>query len=195
VPGGLGDETLPLDQAEELLAKVNDLHEANPMLGLRGVRLGILKPGLYAMQVRAILEAAAKVKADGGNPIVEIMIPLAATREELAQLREELEPVARRTLEDKGQELEIAADERCGLFHPPFQFVLGLEDPRDRVLRQPIDLHEAVVLAAIGLAGGDRRGPARVGRARMPAGRPTGARAIDGGANYAMLGCASYERQ
>ena len=49
------DEALPLDDAAEMLAKVNDLHEANPMLGLRGVRLGILKPGLYAMQVRAIL--------------------------------------------------------------------------------------------------------------------------------------------
>jgi pyruvate, orthophosphate dikinase len=102
-----GDEAMPLDEATEMLAKVNDLHEANPMLGLRGVRLGILKPGLYAMQVRAIVEAAAKVKADGGNPIVEIMIPLAATREELAQLREELEPVARQTLEQQGQELEV----------------------------------------------------------------------------------------
>jgi pyruvate, orthophosphate dikinase len=101
------DEALAVDQATELLAKVNDLHEANPMLGLRGVRLGILKPGLYAMQVRAIIQAAAKVKADGGNPIVEIMIPLAATREELAQSREELEPVARQTLEDAGQELEV----------------------------------------------------------------------------------------
>ncbi|HKQ02372.1 MAG TPA: pyruvate, phosphate dikinase [Actinomycetes bacterium] len=101
------DEALPLDQATEMLAKVNDLHEANPMLGLRGVRLGIFKPGLYAMQVQAIIEAAAKVKADGGNPIVEIMIPLAATREELSQVREELEPVARKTLEDQGQELEV----------------------------------------------------------------------------------------
>ncbi|HEV8167091.1 MAG TPA: putative PEP-binding protein, partial [Actinomycetota bacterium] len=81
-----GDETLPLPEAEELLAKVNDLHEANPMLGLRGVRLGIVKTGLYAMQVRAIVEAACRVKAEGGNPIVEIMIPLVATREELAQL-------------------------------------------------------------------------------------------------------------
>jgi pyruvate,orthophosphate dikinase len=102
-----GDEALPLEQAAEMLAKVNDLHEANPMLGLRGVRLGIVKPGLYAMQVRAIIEAAAKVKADGGNPIVEIMIPLVATREELSQLREELEPVARQTLADAGQELEV----------------------------------------------------------------------------------------
>ena len=90
------------------MAKVNDLHEANPMLGLRGVRLGIFKPGLYAMQVRAICEAAARVKAEGGNPMVEIMIPLAATREELSQVREELEPVARQTLADAGQgELEV----------------------------------------------------------------------------------------
>jgi pyruvate,orthophosphate dikinase len=101
------DEALGLDEATEMLAKVNDLHEANPMLGLRGVRLGILKPGLYAMQVRAICEAAAKVKAAGGNPIVEIMIPLAATREELSQSREELEPVARQTLADAGQELQV----------------------------------------------------------------------------------------
>jgi pyruvate, orthophosphate dikinase len=100
-------EAMPLGEAEELLAKVNDLHEDNPMLGLRGVRLGIVKPGLYAMQVRAIVEAACQVKADGGDPRVEIMIPLAATREELAQLREELEPAAAEVLRDCGQELEI----------------------------------------------------------------------------------------
>jgi pyruvate, orthophosphate dikinase len=103
----VGGEALPLGQAEEMLAKVNDLHETNPMLGLRGVRLGIVKPGLYAMQVRAIIEAACQVKAGGGNPVVEIMIPLAATREELSQLREELEPVARQTLEEQGQELDV----------------------------------------------------------------------------------------
>jgi pyruvate,orthophosphate dikinase len=102
-----GDETLPIADADEMLAKVNDLHEANPMLGLRGVRLGILKPGLYAMQVRAIVEAACQVKADGGNPIVEIMIPLAATREELAQMREELEPAAREIINHQGAELEV----------------------------------------------------------------------------------------
>jgi pyruvate, orthophosphate dikinase len=100
-------EAMPLAEAEELLAKVNDLHEANPMLGLRGVRLGIVKPGLYAMQVRAIVEAACQAKADGGDPRVEIMIPLVATREELAQLREELEPAAAEVLEERGQDLEI----------------------------------------------------------------------------------------
>jgi pyruvate,orthophosphate dikinase len=102
-----GDEALPIGEAAEMLAKVNDLHEANPMLGLRGVRLGIFKPGLYAMQVKAIIQAAARVKAEGGDPVVEIMIPLAATREELAQVREELEPVAAATLAEQDQELEV----------------------------------------------------------------------------------------
>jgi pyruvate,orthophosphate dikinase len=101
-------ERLPLAEASKLLARVNDLHEANPMLGLRGLRLGIVKPGLYAMQVRAIVEAACRVKREGGNPIVEIMIPLAATREELAQLLDELKPVAAQATADAGVELELA---------------------------------------------------------------------------------------
>jgi pyruvate,orthophosphate dikinase len=88
------------------LQKVNELHEANPMLGLRGVRLGIVKPGLYAMQVRAICEAAATVKAEGGDPRVEIMIPLVATAPELRQMREELEPVAAEALQAAGVELD-----------------------------------------------------------------------------------------
>ena len=82
-------------EQERVLAKVRQLHETNPMLGLRGVRLGILKPGLYAMQVRAIVEAACEVRKAGGDPKVEIMIPLVATRPELQQMRDELEPVAR----------------------------------------------------------------------------------------------------
>jgi pyruvate,orthophosphate dikinase len=57
------------------------------MLGTRGVRLGVLKPGLYAMQVRALMEAATMRVAKGGHPIVEIMIPLTVTREELALAR------------------------------------------------------------------------------------------------------------
>jgi pyruvate,orthophosphate dikinase len=101
-------ERMPLAEASELLAKVNDLHEANPMLGLRGLRLGIVKPGLYAMQVRAIVEAACKVKSGGGHPIVEIMIPLAATREELAQLRDELEPVAAQVTAEARVELAVS---------------------------------------------------------------------------------------
>jgi pyruvate, orthophosphate dikinase len=85
---------------------VNDLHEMNPMLGLRGVRLGIVKPGLYAMQVRAIVEAALRVKADGGDPQVEIMIPLVATAPELQQMRAELEPVAAEIQEREGVTLD-----------------------------------------------------------------------------------------
>ena len=89
-----------------MLQKVNELHETNPMLGLRGVRLGIVKPGLYAMQVRAICEAAARVKKEGGDPRVEIMIPLVATAPELSQMLDELQPVAADVLQREGVELE-----------------------------------------------------------------------------------------
>jgi pyruvate,orthophosphate dikinase len=102
----LRDERIPLEEARTVLAKVDQLHEANPMLGLRGVRLGIVKPGLYAMQVRAICEAAAKVKSEGGDPRVEIMIPLVATKPELEQMLAELHPVAHAVLSDASVELE-----------------------------------------------------------------------------------------
>jgi pyruvate, orthophosphate dikinase len=101
------DEKLPLEEAREVLRKVEELHEANPMLGLRGVRLGIVKPGLYAMQVRAIVEAACDRVEAGGHPEIEIMIPLVATPEELRQMREELEPVTASILEDRGVELQV----------------------------------------------------------------------------------------
>jgi pyruvate,orthophosphate dikinase len=61
--------------------------EANPMLGTRGVRLGVLKPGLYAMQVRALMEAALDRVRAGGHPIIEVMIPLTVTRAEMALAR------------------------------------------------------------------------------------------------------------
>jgi pyruvate, orthophosphate dikinase len=95
-----------MTEQEKVLQKVNDLHEMNPMLGLRGVRLGIVKPGLYAMQVRAIVEAALRVKGDGGDPQVEIMIPLVATAPELQQMRAELEPVAAEIQEREGVTLD-----------------------------------------------------------------------------------------
>ncbi len=100
-------ETGPeLDQNRVTLRKVGELRETNPMLGLRGVRLGILKPGLYAMQVRAIVEAACEVKLAGGDPQVEIMIPLVATAPELRQMRAELEPIADAVLEEAVVELD-----------------------------------------------------------------------------------------
>ncbi len=93
-------------EQKRVLQKVNELHEANPMLGLRGVRLGIVKPGLYAMQVRAICEAAARVLKEGLDPRVEIMIPLVATAPELSQMLDELHPVAADVLQREGVELD-----------------------------------------------------------------------------------------
>jgi pyruvate,orthophosphate dikinase len=72
---------------EQMLAAAERWSEHNPMIGTRGVRLGVIKPGLYAMQVRALLDAAAKLREAGKKPIVEIMIPLTVTREELALAR------------------------------------------------------------------------------------------------------------
>ena len=103
----LKGDSFTLKEAEALLEKVEGLHEANPMLGLRGVRLGIVKPGLYAMQVRAIAEAAIRLKKKGLDPRPEIMIPLVATAEEFVRMRDELEPVVKELIEKAGVELEI----------------------------------------------------------------------------------------
>ena len=72
---------------QQMLAAAESWAEHNPMIGTRGVRLGVLKPGLYAMQVRALLDAARELRNRGKHPIVEIMIPLTVTREELALAR------------------------------------------------------------------------------------------------------------
>jgi pyruvate,orthophosphate dikinase len=101
------EEKIPLDEAKQILHKVEELHEDNPMLGLRGVRLGIVKPGLYAMQVRAIVEAACDRLEAGGDPDVEIMIPLVATQEELRQMLDELKPVAQEVLSRRGNDLHL----------------------------------------------------------------------------------------
>jgi len=77
----------------KLLDAVRRLHEQNPMLGLRGVRLGLVIKGLFAMQVKAIAESAAQVKKDGGDPRPEIMIPLVGAVQELDIIREETEQV------------------------------------------------------------------------------------------------------
>ncbi|MFI5984933.1 pyruvate, phosphate dikinase [Streptomyces sp. NPDC051555] len=76
-----------------LLQAVHKLHEQNPMLGLRGVRLGLVIPGLFAMQVRAIAEAAAERKNAKGDPRAEIMVPLVGTVQELEIVREEADQV------------------------------------------------------------------------------------------------------
>ncbi|OKK03722.1 hypothetical protein AMK26_20040 [Streptomyces sp. CB03234] len=75
----------------ELLAAVTRMHEANPMLGLRGVRLGLVVPGLVAMQVRAIAEAVVARKRAGGDPRAEIIMPLVDAVEELRLVRAEVD--------------------------------------------------------------------------------------------------------
>lgn len=101
----LGTEVSTRDQA--IFAAVRRLHESNPMLGLRGVRLGILIPELFKMQVRALVHACLEVKQLGHNPKPEIMIPLVATQRELLYLRETLEVEIAETLKGTGQQLVI----------------------------------------------------------------------------------------
>jgi pyruvate,orthophosphate dikinase len=74
-------------EESKLMDAAHSWAEVNPMLGTRGVRLGVIKPGLYAMQVRALLAAADIVASEGFSPIVEVMIPLTVTKEELALAR------------------------------------------------------------------------------------------------------------
>ncbi len=75
------------EEEQKLFEAAKSWREANPMIGVRGVRLGVLKPGLYAMQVRALMEAAYERAAAGGHPVVEIMIPLTVSAEEMALAR------------------------------------------------------------------------------------------------------------
>ncbi|HJR39211.1 MAG TPA: pyruvate, phosphate dikinase [Nocardioidaceae bacterium] len=91
----------------KLLDAVKRLHEQNPMLGLRGVRLGIVIPGLFAMQARAILEATAERTAAGGDPQPEIMIPLVATVQELELVKTDIARVAAEIEAERGVELRF----------------------------------------------------------------------------------------
>jgi pyruvate, orthophosphate dikinase len=99
----LGEERGDVDPKKvALLEAVKRLHEENPMLGLRGVRLGIVIPGLFDMQARAILEAAALRLKAGGDPQPEIMIPLVATVQELELVRADITAVADAIERDTG---------------------------------------------------------------------------------------------
>ena len=101
----LNEEIPARDKA--LFAAVNRLHESNPMLGLRGVRLGILIPELYKMQVRALVRAFLEVKKLGHDPRPEVMIPLVSTQRELLYLREALEEEIAKTFKGTGHSLDI----------------------------------------------------------------------------------------
>ena len=89
-----------------LLARVEELHEANPMLGLRGCRLGISFPEITEMQVRAMIEAAVIIKKKGGEPHLEIMIPLVATIEEMRNQAAIVRRVAAEVFKEKGAKVD-----------------------------------------------------------------------------------------
>jgi pyruvate,orthophosphate dikinase len=91
----------------KLLAAVNRLSEQNPMLGLRGVRLGLVLPGLFAMQVEALTLAACDQKRNGGNPRPEVMIPLVGSITEFSIIRTEVNKVIESVLAQENIELEI----------------------------------------------------------------------------------------
>jgi pyruvate,orthophosphate dikinase len=94
------------EEDRELLRTIKSMHEQNPMLGLRGVRLGLMIPDFVKVQTRAILNAQIKVKQAGGNPIAKIMIPLVGHVNELARTRELLETEAKAVESKAGVEVD-----------------------------------------------------------------------------------------
>ena len=112
-----GEDPSRLAELEKILARVEELHEANPMLGLRGVRLSILYPEITRMQVRAIIEAACKLRKAKVDARPEIMIPLAGTVAELRAVHAELKPVAESVQKETGMKV-------------PYKFGTMIEIPR-----------------------------------------------------------------
>ena len=96
----------PDAEKEELLANVQSMHESNPMMGLRGIRLSVMMPEIVGMQVRAIFEAAADVKLRGFEPKPEVMIPLTGHVNELKLIQPQLEEIAKAVMEEKGVTFE-----------------------------------------------------------------------------------------
>src|SRR5438309_10257778 len=95
-----------IDEKRQLLSHVNKIREANPMLGFRGCRLGLLFPEVTRMQCRAIFEAACQVKGERKQVTLEIMVPLVSVSEELAQQAELINEVARQVTGEHGMQLE-----------------------------------------------------------------------------------------
>ncbi len=99
------DGSAELEELERTLERIHTLHETNPMLGTRGVRLGVLHPEIYEMQVRAIVRAASAVRsASGEAPHLEIMIPLVAYEQELQLMRQLVD----RVVAEEGGDLELS---------------------------------------------------------------------------------------
>jgi pyruvate,orthophosphate dikinase len=104
----LKDMDAALEEIEaktHLLERVESLSESNPMLGTRGVRLGMLIPGLYKMQVQAIFEAACRCAAEGVDVRPEVMIPLVSHEGELETIVEPLKAIAGRVIDESGQQV------------------------------------------------------------------------------------------
>ncbi|SEF18618.1 pyruvate, phosphate dikinase [Jiangella alba] len=104
----VGDATgAPDAEAAALLAEVQRLHEQNPMLGMRGVRLGLVVPGLFQLQVRAIAEAAASLLERGLDPRPQIMVPLVAAVQELEAIRDMAEATVAEVAAETGAALRF----------------------------------------------------------------------------------------
>ena len=99
------NETEGLAEKESLLAAIRGMHESNPMMGLRGIRLSIVMPEIVEMQVRAIFEAACDVKLRGFDPHAEVMIPLTGTVNELKVIQPKLERIAKAVMAEKGTQV------------------------------------------------------------------------------------------
>jgi pyruvate, orthophosphate dikinase len=113
---------------ERTLARVEELHEFNPMLGFRGCRLGILHPEITRMQARAVFEAAAQVFRSGKRVIPEIMVPLVGDPEELRRQRAEIDAVASSVM----KRLKVSI---------PYTIGTMIEVPRAAVLADEIAAH------------------------------------------------------
>ncbi len=100
------NETEGLAELESLLTEIERLHESNPMMGLRGIRLSIVMPGIVKMQVRAIFEAACNMARKGVVVKPEVMIPLTGHVNELNIIQPQLEEIARKVMAEKGVEVE-----------------------------------------------------------------------------------------
>ena len=118
-------ETAGLAEKEVLLKKVNELHEQNPMLGLRGCRLSIVFPGIVEMQVAAIIGAAAQLTKEGVEVHPEIMIPLVGHINELTHIKKALDRVAKETQQQAGVEV-------------PYTFGTMIEVPRAALTAEEI---------------------------------------------------------
>jgi pyruvate,orthophosphate dikinase len=113
-------ETEGLEEKEKILAVVERLHESNPMMGLRGIRLGIVYPDIMKMQVRAIFEAACDATKNGIVAKPEVMIPLTGHINELKAVQPILEDIAKRVMQEKGVDV-------------PYKFGTMIEIPRAAV--------------------------------------------------------------